>query len=157
MSDASLLPFPVPPVVKTVTVRCPPETAFRRFTEGFASWWPLARFHAATDPAVCVFEGRVGGRVFERAGNGAETVWGEVVAWDPPHLAAFTWLVGVDEERAQRVEVTFTSVTGGTEVRLVHSGWEKLGDRAVAQRDAYDKGWVAVFEQGFAAYADRDS
>ena len=35
--------FPVPPVVKTVTVRAPPKRAFAVFADDFARWWPLAQ------------------------------------------------------------------------------------------------------------------
>ena len=61
---------------------------------------------------------------------------------------------GAPPEQAQRIDVTFTPAAGGTRVELVHSGWEKLGDAAAARRDSYDKGWVRVFEQCYADYAN---
>lgn len=151
---SSVLPFAVPPVVKAVTVRCSPATAFRRFTEDLAAWWPLATHHLSDDPQSCVLEGRVGGRLFERDKAGTETVWGVVELWEPPRRLAFTWQVKTAAAQAQRVEVTFAAAAGGTRVELVHSGWEKLGDAAAARRDSYDKGWVRVFEQCYADYAD---
>ncbi|MGH6928129.1 MAG: hypothetical protein ACREEV_07415, partial [Dongiaceae bacterium] len=75
-----VLSFTVPPVVKTVTVRCPVATAFRRFAEDIAAWWPLATHHIGNEPESCVIEGRVGGRVFERDAKGSETLWGIVQA-----------------------------------------------------------------------------
>ena len=146
--------FTVPPVVKTVTVRCPQDRAFRIFTADFGRWWPLQTHHLAPDPEACVFEGWKSGRVFERGADGGEGLWGRVEAWEPPRRLAFTWVVGSAKDAAQRVEVTFTPVGSGTRVELVHTGWEKLGDRAAAARDSYDKGWVTVFEQGYAAYAN---
>ncbi len=155
MSETSkVLDFAVPPVVKTVTVRCPPATAFRRFTEELGAWWPLATHHTGDDPESCALEGRVGGRLFERSKNGAEKVWGVVELWDPPRRLAFTWQVKSTAEQAQRIDVTFAPAPGGTRVELVHSGWEKLGDAAAARRDSYDRGWVRVFEQCFADYAN---
>jgi uncharacterized protein YndB with AHSA1/START domain len=153
-ATSKVLPFAVPPVVKAVTVRCPPATAFRRFTEDLAAWWPLATHHIADDPLSCAMEGRVGGRVLERDKRGAEKVWGIIEQWDPPRRLAFTWQVNLPVEQAQRIEVTFTPASGGTRVELVHSGWEKLGDAAAARRDNYDKGWVRVFEQCYADYAN---
>jgi len=153
MSD-QILQFSVPPVVKSVTVSCAPDKAFRLFTADLAKWWPLARFHMAAAPLTCVVEPRVGGRIFERASDGTESIWGHVEAWDPPRLVAFTWLVGLAGHEAQRVEVAFAPDGGRTRVVLTHSGWEKLGERATAMRQSYDGGWVAVFEQAFAAYAN---
>jgi uncharacterized protein YndB with AHSA1/START domain len=155
MNETSkVLPFAVPPVVKTVTVRCPPATAFRRFTEELGTWWPLATHHISDDPQLCALEGRIGGRLFERCKDGSEKVWGVVELWEPPHRLAFTWQVKLPPEQAQRIDVTFAPAPGGTRVELVHSGWERLGDAAATRRDSYDKGWVRVFEQCFADYAN---
>ena len=64
--------FPVPPIIKTVTVRAAPARAFALFADDFARWWPLARTHTGPDPVDCAIEPRVGGRVFERAAVGAK-------------------------------------------------------------------------------------
>src|SRR6476661_2068408 len=77
--------FPVPPIVKRVTVRAAPARAFALFAGDFARWWPLSRVHTGPDPVDCAIEPRVGGRVFERAADGHETAWGTVLAYDPPH------------------------------------------------------------------------
>ena len=152
MSDEPA-PFAVPPVVKTVTVRCPPEKAFRHFTEGIGAWWPLARIHVAPDPATCTLEPRVGGRVFERATSGVETPWGTVLVWEPPHRLSFSWDIGFEKEKA-RIDVSFTRAGDGTEVRLAHTGWEHLGEAAAKMRESYNKGWVTVFEECYANYAN---
>jgi uncharacterized protein YndB with AHSA1/START domain len=148
-----IVAFSVPPVVKTVTVRANPAEAFRMFTADLAAWWPLARVHVAPDPETCVLECFEGGRVYERARNGEESLWGVVEAWDPPSRLAFTWQVGLAADETQHVEVTFRQASAGTQVTLVHAGWEKLGERALDRRGKYDKGWVTVFEQSYAAYA----
>jgi hypothetical protein len=64
--------FPVPPIVKTVTVRASPARAFTFFAGDFARWWPLSRVHTGPDPVDCAIEPRVGGRVFERRPMGAK-------------------------------------------------------------------------------------
>ena len=97
----TIAPFPVPPIVKSVTVRCPPERAFALFAEDFACWWPLSRVHTGPDPVDCAIEPRVGGRVFERAADGRETPWGTVLAYDPPHRLAFSWVVELSAEQEQ--------------------------------------------------------
>ena len=103
--------FPVPPVVKTVTVRAPPARAFAVFTDDFARWWPLAQFHTGPDPVGCTIEPQVGGRIFERAADGRETVWGTVLAYEPPHHLAFSWIVGLSAEQEQLVEIRFMCIS----------------------------------------------
>ena len=63
--------FPVPPIVKTVTVRATPARAFALFAGEFARWWPLAQVHTGPDPLDCAIEPRerlvvcpIGGRAF---------------------------------------------------------------------------------------------
>jgi uncharacterized protein YndB with AHSA1/START domain len=146
--------FPIPPVVKTVTVRCAPATAFRVFTSEIGQWWPLAKLSLAA-ASDCRFESHVGGRLYEIGKDGAETIWGQVLVWDPPRALAFTWEVQSKGEEAQQIEVTFRPVADGTEVQLVHAGWERLKTGGAERRDEYDGGWVLVFEQLFKAYADQ--
>jgi len=146
--------FPVPPIVKAVTVRCTPVRAFALFAEDFGLWWPLSRVHTGPDPVHCAIEPRVGGRVFERASDGRETPWGTVLAYDPPHRLAFSWVVQLSAEQEQLVEVRFAPDEGGTRIELTHSGWEKLGDAAAGLRERYDRGWGTVFERHFADYAN---
>lgn len=148
------LSFPVPPVVKTVVVRRPPETAFRLFTERIDAWWPLQHRHAGPDPRACAFECRVGGRLYERSADGTETLWGTVLTWDPPHRVSFTWIVGAAARAPQRIDVSFTAVAGGTEVVLRHSGWEALGAEGAELRERFEQGWVLVLERCFAAFAN---
>jgi hypothetical protein len=67
----TIAPFPVPPIVKSVTVCAAPARAFERFAR-----WPLAQVHTGPDPVECAIEPRVGGRGFERAADGREALWG---------------------------------------------------------------------------------
>lgn len=149
-----ILPFAVPPVIKAVTVNCAPEKAFRLFTADLAKWWPLVQFHVTGNPQTCLIEPRIGGRIYERSADGAESVWGHVEAWEPPRRLGLTWRVGSAAQHPQHIEVTFIEEDARTRVVLVHTGWEGLGDRAAAVRDSYNNGWVAVFEQAFGSYAN---
>ena len=146
--------FPVPPVVKTVTVRAAPARTFALFAGDFARWWPLSRVHTGPDPVDCAIEPRVGGRVFERAADGRETPWGTVLAYDPPRRLAFSWIVELSAEQEQLVEIRFTAEERGTRVELTHSGWEKLGDAAAALREGYDRGWATLIERCYAEYVN---
>lgn len=140
------------PIHKTVTVKAPPEQAFRRFTAEMASWWPL-RSHSVgeAESESVVMEGRVGGRIVERIRGGRESVWGTVTAWEPPARVAFTWHPGREEATAQDVEVRFRGVPGGTRVELSHRGFERLGREARIARRGYPIGWAYVL----GLYAER--
>jgi uncharacterized protein YndB with AHSA1/START domain len=151
---SAVAPFPVPPIVKSVLVRRPPEETFRRFTDGLGRWWPLAGFHLAPDPARCVMEPGVGGRLYETSTAGVETDWGVVRAWEPPHRLAFSFNSMKHPGVASEVEVVFSAAAEGTEVRLTHSGWERFGDAAERARNQYDGGWVTVFGKAFADFAN---
>jgi uncharacterized protein YndB with AHSA1/START domain len=146
--------FTVPPVVKAISVRATPARAFELFARDLARWWPLAQFHTGPDPVDCAIEPRAGGRVFERAADGRETAWGSVLAYDPPHRLAFTWIVGLSAEQEQRVEIRFTPEDSGTRVELTHSGWEKLGEAAASLRERYDHGWGTLIERCYPEYAN---
>jgi uncharacterized protein YndB with AHSA1/START domain len=79
-------------------------------------------------------------------------VWGSLLEWNPPHAFAMTWHPGQPSEQATRVVVQFAAAAaGGTEVRLLHSGWEARGDRAIDARNSYDGGWQVVL----AKYTER--
>jgi len=77
-----------------------------------------------------------------------------VLAYEPPHRLAFSWIVGLSAEQEQLVEIRFTAEDRGTRVELTHSGWEKLGDAAASLRERYDRGWGTIFERCFADYAN---
>ena len=150
----SIAQFTVPPIVKSVVVRAAPKRAFELFAGELARWWPLAQFHTGPDPVDCTIEPRAGGRVFERSADGRETSWGTVVAYEPPHRLAFSWVVGLAAGQDQLIDIRFAPEGGGTRVELTHSGWEKLGDRAAALREGYDRGWAALIERCYAEYAN---
>jgi uncharacterized protein YndB with AHSA1/START domain len=131
-------------VRKSVLVGANPETAFRVFTEQIESWWPLRTHGVFGDDAEKLsFEES---KLVERAKDGREAVWGEVLAWEPPARVQFSWRPGFDDDKADtEVEVTFSAEGDGTRVELVHTGWDKLADGAKS-RAGYDSGWVGVLE-----------
>jgi uncharacterized protein YndB with AHSA1/START domain len=149
----------IEPVVKTVTVACTPEEAFRYFTADFGVWWPAASHsvvaHASEfkdKPAIVILEPRVRGRIFERTRAGEEHLWGSVLAWTPPERLVFSFHPGRDDKQAQTVEVTFYAAPQGATVVLTHSGWENLTTNAQQQRDSYSQGWDGVFVSAYPEY-----
>jgi len=147
---------PIEPVVKSVTVACTPEEAFRYFTADINMWWPVSTQSVvayASDfkdtPEAVIFEPRVGGRIFERARSGEEHVWGTVLTWGPPSQVVFSFHPGRDEKEAQTVEIRFFPAPEGARVVLTHSGWEKLGAKAQKARDGYNQGWETVFVSAY--------
>ena len=140
---------------KTIEVAAAPDRAFSLFTEGMAGWWPMRTHSVGEDRAeTVVFEPGVGGRIYERTLDGDEHVWGTVTAWEPPGRVVFTWHPGRGPDTEQDVEVRFEASGTGTRVELVHTGWERLGDRAAAVRENYDGGWDLVVGERFAAAAN---
>ena len=132
-------------VRKSVFVRCEPEHAFHVYTEGMNDWYPIEGHSIFDDPeASIVWEGHVGGRVYERSSNGEEGVWGTIIIWDPPNELAMTWHPGRGEETSQELSIRFTPEEGGTRVDVVHAGWERIGPDFRERMAGYNEGWPTV-------------
>ncbi len=131
---------------KTVLVDFAPPEAFDLFTAGIASWWPVGS-HSYGGEAVTdvVFEGRVGGRVFEVTAAG-EQDWANVVEHDPPSGFVLEWLIG--DAHGSEVEVRFAPEGPGTRVELEHRGFG-----TARPRERYETGWDVVL----APFAERGS
>jgi uncharacterized protein YndB with AHSA1/START domain len=91
-----------------------------------------------------VFEGRLGGRIFERLGDGSEHDWGTVLAWEPPARVVFDWQPIRERPGVTEVEVCFVDRGASTDVELVHRYWERLGQVARDVRAGYVGGWDTV-------------
>lgn len=136
---------PIPPLRKQVIVTWDPPRAFDRFTREMTTWWPLRSHSVGEADALSVtMEERVGGRIVERIRDGRECVWGTVTHWDPPRRVGFTWHPSRTPDTAGHVEVTFHPHSSGTQVVLVHTGWEALGDLGRKARGGYAIGWAGV-------------
>jgi uncharacterized protein YndB with AHSA1/START domain len=139
---------------REITVDAPPERAFDVFVNRFDSWWPRDYSVGAGPMAVACIEPRVGGRFYERGEDGAETVWGEVLAYDPPRRLHVTWRLNGHwqlDVAASEIEVTFTPVGGGTRVNLAHTHLERLQHAdALRQSIGGEHGWSGLL----ARYSD---
>jgi Activator of Hsp90 ATPase homolog 1-like protein len=136
----------IAPVIKRIDLDCPVEHAFGVFTRQLDTWWPLASHSCFADSAArVVIEERVGGTVWEIAGNGERAPWGEILEWQPPLVFAMTWHPASDPARATRLRVRFEALSNRrTRLELVHDGWQARGDTAGTGREGYDSGWDGV-------------
>ncbi|MBW8012110.1 MAG: hypothetical protein FVQ83_12865 [Chloroflexi bacterium] len=145
MIDANKPEVVLPPVEKSIQVSLPVDAAFKLFTQGLSTWWPLASHSVGLDKVEsCIVEEHEGGRVYEIQKDGSEAPWGTVLAWEPPHRFMMSWHPGRDENTAQELEVLFDAEGEGTRIELIHRGWETLGDKAKETREGYITGWDTV-------------
>ena len=144
----------IEPLHLSFEIACPADHAFRTWTERFAAWWPKGH-STSGDPQSVHLEPRIGGRIFERTKDGAEIVWGEITAWDPPRRLAYLWHIGHDATYATDVELTFVPVgRGATRLDIVHTGWERLGAGGPAYREGNTAGWTTLIPHFAAAAID---
>jgi len=135
----------VEPIVKTRNLRLDPDAAFALFTEKISEWWPLSTHSVGGDSAVSVrIEAMVGGSIIETTDQGDEHEWGRVTSWEQGKRLEFTWYPGRTEDQATQVEVRFREVGEGSEMILIHTGWEVRGERADVDRGGYETGWDLV-------------
>jgi uncharacterized protein YndB with AHSA1/START domain len=132
-------------IKKTITVDASVETAFETFTRRIGSWWPTGSHRVFEQGSSVVFEERVGGRVYERAPDGSEGDWADVIAWEPPERFVLRWRVNPNRGPTE-VEVRFAPENGGTRVELEHRGWDDAEGRS-----NYDTGWDPVLDRFVAA------
>ena len=136
----------IAPIVKSVVVKPPPERAFALFAAHMGRWWPTNQTPGKNPAVDVVVEPRAGGRWFERDAEGGETLWGEVLAYEPPTRLLLGWKLGAkfvyDPDVLMHVEITFSpDANGGTAVRLEHRDFEQLGAEAERLYGLIDKGW----------------
>jgi uncharacterized protein YndB with AHSA1/START domain len=133
---------------------CPADHAFVVWTTRLPMWWPKGHSASGDADTVVALEPRLGGRIFERTTDGTEIEWGEITEWQPPRRLAYRWYIGRRPEEATDVELSFVALDDGrSRLDIVHSGWERLGDEAVAWRDANTGGWTALLPSFVAAAA----
>ena len=142
------------PIVLEFGVGCAPAHAFELWTRRASLWWPKSHSVSADPELEVIFEPHLGGRVLERLPSGEEHAWGAITVWDPPRRLAYRWHLRQDPADAGDVEIAFGPAPGGgTDVRITHSGWERLGDRGATLRDRNRNGWRGLLPAFTAACA----
>ena len=129
------------PLELRFTVECSPEHAFEVWATRTSLWWPHGHSVSADPGLTVTFEPRPGGRIFERTPDGTEHDWGEVLDWEPPRRLRYLWHLRFDRADATEVEIVFAPAAEGTEVTIVHRGWERLGAKGPERRERNRRGW----------------
>jgi len=135
----------IEPLRLSFEIGCSPEHAFTVWTTRTAAWWPKGHSASGDPKTEVVLEPRLDGRIYERTSDGTEIDWGRITGWNPPHALSYRWHIGRDAATATDVELTFVDAGDGTtRLEIVHSGWEALGDGALAYREANTNGWSTL-------------
>ena len=135
-------------VVTEIQIAAPPERVFQALIDPQQAmdWWR----NETVSIEKFTLEPRVGGRWGYQTkqvvhGVNKFCVEGEVLAYDPPRLLAYTWIANLHEDKARRTEVRWelTPVSRGTLVKLTHSG---LAQEPKA-RQGYGSGWPGLLDR----------
>ena len=147
-------------VTKTVIVNVPIEQAFRAFTERFGEFKPREHNLMSSPIAETVFEGEVGGHIYDRAEDGSECHWARILAYEPPDRVVFSWDIGptwqleTNPDLTSEVEVRFIAEAADrTRVELEHRNLDRHGPGWEGVRVGVDEGWPVYLER-FAAVLD---
>ncbi|MEO5779554.1 MAG: SRPBCC domain-containing protein [Arthrobacter oryzae] len=131
------------PVVVTVVVPGAVARTFMGFTEHTHLWWPLEAHSVYGVGSYVEFEENL---VLETAEDGRTAIWGSIDDWQPPLSFHASWHPGTTALWSTELRVAFRAVESGTELRLVHSGWEGAEDPAATRAD-HAAGWPVVLER----------
>lgn len=145
------------PIVKTITVPCSQEQAFKVFIDELDSWWPLERFSVSalggSVPKGLRVEAKEGGEIVEIGPDDSEHRWGKINSYDPHDYLSMDFHVPHPSETvpvASLLEVRFTSQgERRTEVELTQSNWEAFGDMASMVHGGYSGAWKVIFEKAY--------
>ncbi|MCX2750514.1 hypothetical protein OOZ51_22320 [Arthrobacter sp. MI7-26] len=131
------------PVVCTVVVPSPVAHAFMGFTDHPHLWWPMEDHSVYGAGSHVEFEENL---IVETADDGRTSVWGTIDDWQPPLSFHASWYPGSTAMWSTELRVAFHAVDGGTELRLVHDGWEGAEDPARTRAD-YAADWPGVLDR----------
>ena len=125
-----------------LTVEVAAVEAFDTWTLRISRWWPRQHTRSRERGTAVLIEPKVGGRIFERTTSGEELYWGSVIAWEPPTRFGYRWHITSQPDEATEVEIRFSEVAAGvTCVTIEHSGFDRLGDKGPARREANLHHW----------------
>ena len=153
-ADEPGTPADLDPVVYAVVVPGSVSRAFIGFTEHTHLWWPMESNSVFGAGSYVEFEENL---ILETADDGRTTTWGTIDDWQPPMSFHASWYPGSTALWSTELRVAFRSVDGGTEVRVVHDGWEGAEDPS-ASHAKYEQDWpevLARFARFMGAAADQ--
>jgi uncharacterized protein YndB with AHSA1/START domain len=144
------------PIRKTLRVKASRQKAFDAFVGQIGGWWLKSHSLLKSPQADVVIEPRAGGRWYEVGEDGAEQMWGRVLAWEAPERVVLAWqLTGqwaYDEGFETTVEVRFTPDGDHTIVAFEHRDLERYGADAEAIRGGYESGMEGGWGELLAGY-----
>jgi uncharacterized protein YndB with AHSA1/START domain len=143
----------IAPVRKKLLVQASQAHAFAVFTRDMSEWWPPTHSILKSPQKESVVEPRVGGRWYVVGEDGSTGQTGYVLDWNPPHSLILAWQLSAaweyDPQLITEVEVRFIAESPHlTRVELEHRYLERMGEMAMAVRNAVDSpgGWGAIME-----------
>ena len=128
------------PLVFTVVVPTTIQHAFMGFTDHPHLWWPLEEHSVYGAGSHVEFEENL---ILETSQDGETSVWGTIDDWQPPLSFHASWYPASTPLWSTELRVAFRALEEGTEVRLVHDGWEGAKEPE-ATRASYAEGWPGV-------------
>ena len=129
------------------------EHVWTALVEKIDRWWPKG-FYALENTEKFTFEPRLGGRMYEDAGNGAGILWYTVVGFDPPsNMSLAGHLVPPFAGPATTFLRLHLSQTGfrKTTLKITDSVFGVVGESAA---DSMRDGWKEVFDGGLKTYVE---
>jgi Activator of Hsp90 ATPase homolog 1-like protein len=124
---------------REIALACPPDHAFRVFTEQFDLWWP--RGHRRNRDSALHFDRE---HLVERLPDGSEWTMASVRAYEPPAWLELDWFPG-SPQAPTHVEIAFAPTAEGTTITILHQPLTEAATAIWAQRIAqFIKGWEAV-------------
>jgi uncharacterized protein YndB with AHSA1/START domain len=140
------------PIRKEIVVPASQAKTFELFTSRMTQWWFPGNGIGASPFKDIVLQPRKGGRWFERAEDGTETNWGDVLEWEPPVRILLAWRIDgtwkFDPRFDTTLEISFEDAgMGMTRVRLEHRDLDRFGEAGLKTVEAMDGGWGKLLER----------
>ena len=141
-------------ISKAVIVNVPIDVAFRAFTDRFGEFKPREHNLMSSPIVETVFEGRLGGHIYDRAEDGSECHWARILAYEPPTRVVFSWDIGPtwqlepNHDNTSEVEVRFSAeAPNRTCVELEHRNLDRHGPGWEGVRAGVGEGWPVYLER----------
>lgn len=153
----------IPNLETAVTPALPRERAFRLFTAGLDSWWPVEfSWSGALSLHGFGIEERLNGSNYEIGPPGLRWDWGRILAGGPSTRLIFSRQIGPDRvpvptaEQATEVTAAFGSTAAKeTQVTVTHSRWERHGTARQARHGTAGEEYRAGFAQAWQLALER--
>jgi uncharacterized protein YndB with AHSA1/START domain len=127
---------------RQIELACPPDHAYRVFTEMTDLWWP--RRHRRDENSRLILQPMLGGRLFERSLDGSEWTLGEVIAVEPPNRLEFNWFPG-SPAAPTHVSVTISGKGDRSSIQIQH---RPISPEAAAiwpdRVTLFERGWDTI-------------